>query len=418
MVIKDRKLRMAIVGLGSRHHGMMEVLGWVGEADVVALCDVYPDRVEYSMNKAKEWHPDVEVRGYTDYHEMFEKEDLDAVYICTNWETHARIAIDAMEHGVIPGLECGGANSLEECWELVRTYERTGTPCMFLENCCYGREEMTILRMVKAGLFGELVHCQGGYQHDLRFEVGYGRESRHYRFGNYRSRCADIYPGHALGPIMKVLSINNGNRMVSLTSTASKSVSLNRFLEKERGAEYDAAKFRFNQGDVVSTVIKCANGETILLTHDTSSPRPYSRGGRVQGTNGIWMEDNASIYLEGISKREDEWDAFKDYMDNPAYEHPLWTEFRTDGVRGGHGGMDFLVLSAFCDCVRNGLRPPLDVYDAAALMCITPLSEASIACGSAPVAIPDFTNGRWYARQEQSSSKYALDDIYPERYHI
>ena len=412
----DRNLRIAIVGLGGRHHGMMEVMGWVGGADIVALCDPYKDRVDYSLKKAKEWYPDVNARGYLDYHEMFEKEALDAVYICSNWQTHARIAMDAMEHGVIPAIECGGANSVEECWDLVKTYERTGTYCMFLENCCYGREEMTLLHMIKKGCFGELTHCQGGYEHDLRYEIVYGRERRHYRLDNYINRCGDLYPAHALGPIMKYLDINNGNRLVSLTSTASKAVSLNAFMKYERGETYDGNDFKFRQGDVVNSVIKCANGETILLTHDTTSPRPYSRAGRVQGTKGIWMEDNASIYLEGISRVAEAWEPFSQYMNDPKYEHPLWTEFRNDGVRGGHGGMDFLALSSFFDCVRNGYRPPIDVYDAATLMCITPLTEASIACGSAPIAIPDFTNGRWFEKKEAVVSKYALDDVYPERY--
>lgn len=412
----EKKVRVGIVGLGSRYYGMMEQLSWTKLADLVCVCDAFQDRVDVALDRAKEWYPSCTVHGYTDFHEMFEKEDIDGVYISTSWATHTEIAIDAMKHGIIPGIECGGANSVEECWELVRTHEATGTQCMFMENCCYGREEMTILRLVKMGLFGELTHCEGGYEHDLRAEIVYGRERRHYRRDNYLNKNADLYPAHALGPIMKFLNVNNGNRMLSLTSTASKAVSLRRFTERERGPQYDGSHLTYHQGDVVTTVIKCANGETITLNHDTSSARPYSRGGRVQGTDGIWMEDNASIYLDGISPKFETWEPFASYMDNPKYEHPLWTEFRTDGVKGGHGGMDFLVLSAFCEVLKTKCRPPLDVYDAAALMCITPLSEASIACGSAPVAIPDFTNGLWIKKREPVVSKYALDDIYPERY--
>ncbi len=413
---KNRKIRMAIVGLGSRYYGMMEVTSWVGEADVVAVCDVYQDRVDYAIHKGGRWYPGVEIHGYTDYHEMFEKEDLDCVYISTNWATHIQIAIDAMEHGVIPALECGGASSLEECWSLVRCYEKTKTECMFLENCCYGREEMTVLKLIKMGLFGEITHVQGGYEHDLRREIIYGKERRHYRQDNYLCKCADFYPAHALGPIFKYLNINHGNRMVSLTSTASKAASLHDLTVRELGENDPSASLKYREGDVVSTVIKCAGGETILLTHDTCSPRPYSRAGRVQGTRGIWMEDNKSIYLEGISKKPEEWEPFSEYMDDPKYEHPLWTEFRTDGVKGGHGGMDYLVLSAFFECVREGYHPVIDVYDAAALMCITPLTEASIATGSMPVDIPDFTGGRWLIPSSFPETKYALDGIYPDRY--
>jgi hypothetical protein len=211
---------------------------------------------------------------------------------------------------------------------------------------------------------------------------------------------------------MKYLNINRNNRMISLTSTASKARGLHEFIMDKKGPEYDASHFDFRHGDVVTTVIKCAHGETIVLTHDTTLPRPYSRGGRVQGTKGIWMEDNYSLYIEGLSKNQHEWESFDDYINSPDYEHPLWTEFRTGGIKGGHGGIDNLVLLAFADAVSEKKAPPIDVYDAAVLLAISALSEESIAIGSAPVPIPDFTDGKWIKRETPPPSKYALDDIY------
>ena len=202
------------------------------------------------------------------------------------------------------GMEVGGAYSLYECWELVRVSEETGVDCMMLENCCYGREEMTILNMIKQGIFGEIVHCQGGYQHDLRSEIAMGIENRHYRFKNYQHRNGQIYPTHEIGPISKYLDINRGNRFLTLTSMSSKAKGLSKWIADNKGTDHEHSKIDYVQGDIVTTMIKCAHGETVLLTHDTSLPRVYSRGGRVQGTKGIWMEDKKSVHIEGKSPAE------------------------------------------------------------------------------------------------------------------
>jgi len=413
----NNKIKAAVAGLGGRGSGMMELFIDVEGVEVAAVCDPYQDRADRAGTRASQLQGDKKVNVYYDHKAMFEAEkNLDCVLITSSWATHSLIAVEAMRHGVFPAMECGGGCSVNESWTLVRVSEETGIPCMFLENCCYGREEMTLLRMIKAGMFGEMIHAQGGYEHDLRSEVAYGRENRHYRFDNYKNRCAEIYPAHALGPIMKYLSINRNNRMVSLTSTASKARGLHEFIMREKGADYDASHFDFKQGDIVTTVIKCANGETVVLTHDTTLPRPYSRGGRIQGTKGIWMEDTYSLYIEGLSKNHDTWEKFGDYINSPDYEHPLWGEFRTSGVKGGHGGMDYLVLAAFADAVINKKTPPIDVYDAAVLLAVSALSEESIMLGSAPVAIPDFTDGKWIKREAPAVSKFALDDVYLDRY--
>jgi hypothetical protein len=296
---------------------------------------------------------------------------------------------------------------------MVRTSEATGLPCMMLENCCYGMEEMALLNMVRLGLFGELVHCQGGYQHDLRDEIGNGDVNRHYRQQNFLHRNGELYPTHELGPIAKWLEINRGNRMLSLVSMASKAAGLHAWLAEHR-PDHELSRRQVNQGDVVTTIIKCANGETIVLTHDCTLPRPYSRGQRIQGTRGIWMEDNRSIFIEGSSPVDPtfwthRWESDKAYMDK--YKHPLWKEYEEYGLRGGHGGMDYLALRAFVESVQERKSPPIDVYDTASWMAITCLTEQSVAMGGMPVPVPDFTNGAWIHRGAPDDGMYSLDTI-------
>jgi len=418
MVYREgRKLCVGFVGYGHRGVAQLSALLSMPDVQVVAVCDFYQDRADCAGAAVAE-KSGKKPFVTTDYREILAMPDVEAVVIVTSWQTHARIAVAAMKAGKHVGMEVSGASSLEECWHLVRTAEDTGRTCMMLENCCYGKVEMQILNMVKKGLFGELVHCQGGYQHDLRSEIGRGDKERHYRQDNFISRNGEVYPTHELGPIAKLLDINRGNRMLTLTSMASKAVGLHEWLKVNRPGEA-LSETRINQADIVTTMIKCANGETICLLHDCSLPRPYSRGGRVQGTKGIWMEDNASMYIEGLSplsEREWEHGAWEPLANHPEFEHPLWKEYAEFGVRGEHDGMDYLVMRAFIESVQNGTTAPIDVYDTASWMAITCLSEASIAMGSMPVAIPDFTDGEWVRRDPLTPSCYALDDVYEDLY--
>ncbi len=407
-----RPIRLGIVGLAGRGTGQMQTLLGMPDVKIAAVCDVYADRVERARQIALD-KQGFAPEGTLDYRELNAREDLDAVVVMSSWTTHILISVDAMRAGKRVAMEVGGAASLEECWQLVRASEETRKPCMMLENCCYGQEEMALLNMVKKGLFGELVHCQGGYQHDLRDEIGKGDINRHYRQDNFLNRNGDLYPTHELGPIAKYLNLNRGNRMVSLVSLASKAAGLQAWLHENRAGD-PLTKRQVNQGDIVNTIIKCANGETVLLTHDCTLPRPYSRGGRIQGTRGIWMEDNRSLYIEGRSPHDPSfwthrWESDKAYMEE--FKHPLWKEYEEFGLRGGHGGMDYLVLRAFVESVQEEKNPPIDVYDTAAWMAITCLSEQSAAMGGMPVAVPDFTNGAWINREAPDSGAYTLDGI-------
>ena len=412
--VPGRTISLGIIGLGNRGHPQLRLLAEMPDVRILAVCDVYEDRVQRALSALAGTHS-ADATGFTDAEKMMDLVDgMEAVVIMTSWETHIPLAIEAMRRSIVPALEVGGASSLQECWQLVEHSGRSGVPVMMLENCCYGREELAIQNMVRQEVFGELVHCRGAYEHDLREEIGRGDIQRHYRQRHFLNRNGELYPTHALGPIAKLLGINRGNRMVSLVSVASKAAGLNAWLKEHRTDSPGLQQRRVNTGDVVTTIIVCAGGETILLTHDCTLPRPYSRGGRVQGTRGIWMEDNRSIYIEGRTPARPGywthvWESDVPYM--AEYEHPLWKDYLEFGERGGHGGMDYLVLRAFIEALQQDAPFPIDMYDTAAWMSITALSEQSIAQGGAPVAIPDFTSGRWLSPRPATTGRYALDQL-------
>lgn len=393
-----KDIKVAFIGLGARGSSLLDVVLAQNER-VVAVCDLYEDRIENAAKKVEEKQGSRPV-GYKNYKDALADENVNTVIVSCAWEDHVPIAIDAMKAGKAIGLEVGGAYSVHQCWELVRTYEQTKAPFMFLENCCFGRRELMALNMAELGVLGEIVHCAGGYHHDLRDEVAFGKENRHYRLRNYLSRNCENYPTHELGPIARVLGINHGNRMVSLTSTASKAAGLHEYILENKSDDQFLCNAQINQGDVVTTVIKCANGETIVLTLDTTLPRFYSRGFTVRGTKGMYEEATDSVFIDGPEDRKYDWNWRANKVGNAAeyaekYEHPIWKKYIDEGVQGGHDGMDYLEFKFFFEALREDKPMPIDVYDAASWMAITALSEVSIAKGSAPVEIPDFTEGKW-----------------------
>ncbi|MBP5311942.1 MAG: Gfo/Idh/MocA family oxidoreductase [Clostridia bacterium] len=397
------KLKLGVIGLGARGGYLVDLFLTMDNVTVTALCDVYEDRVE-SASARVEASCGKKPFGSTDYRELADRKLCDAVVISTGWEDHVDISVYFMEAGIPVGLEVGGAYSLEDCFRLVRCQEKTRTPFMFLENCCYGRTELMVLNMVRQGVLGDIVHAGGGYMHDLRTEVLFGKENRHYRLKNYIERNCHNYPTHDLGPIGVILDFNYGNRPVALSSMASKAAGLNEYAKEHPEVNPDFKDLAFRQGDVVVTNIMCANGATVTLKLDTTLPRPYSRGFTIQGTKGMYQEDGNYVFIDGKYPEElhwnwsPEWNNALKYAEE--YDHPIWKRFLNEGVRGGHGGMDYLIYNEFFEDVLKARPFPIDVYDAAILMAITPLSAASIANGSAPVEIPDFTGGRWKTRKE------------------
>jgi hypothetical protein len=314
--------------------------------------------------------------------------------------------------GKYTAVEVGCADTVEECFRLIDVYEQTKTPLMMLENCCYDRLELAALNMVKQGLFGELVHCTGGYAHYLNSNGAFLKskleEIPHYRIGEYISRNRENYPTHALGPISKILSINRGNRFVSLNSISSKACALKAYAKENLGEDSEFAKIDYKQGDIVNTIITCAGGETVLLTLDTTMPRAYySRHFSVRGTKGMCDEERKVIYLEGMN---DETENNKDEM-LEKYDHPIQKAAQLDPHKDAHGGMDWLVCRAFIESVKNGVNTPIDAYDTVTWMAVGALSEESIKNGGAPVAFPDFTRGKWQSREPVEKGKYCLDEI-------
>jgi hypothetical protein len=421
---KDTKVRLGFIGVGLRGQSHLELALKRTDVDVVAICDIQQRMIDMSLKLVTESgkpKPQVILEGVQGYKKLLENKDIDAVVIATPWEWHSIMCLDSMNAKKYVGCEVNVGMTVEECWELVHTSERTGMPLMMLENVCYRRDVMAVLNMVRQNVFGELIHLQGGYQHDLRevkfnngkTDGGIGAEfgEKGFSEAEWRTqhsvyRNGDLYPTHGVGPVAMMLDINRGNRFTQLVSYSSKARGLHNYVVKTGGAEHPNAKINFKLGDVVTTMISTLKGETILLQHDTDLPRPYSLGFRVQGTNGIWMDVNKSIYIEGQSKKPHQWEDAKEWLDK--YDHPLWKKYGNDASGAGHGGMDWFVLNAFIEAVKRKTNTPQDVYDAVAWSAITPLSETSIQLGGESVAFPDFTQGKWMSRKND----FALGNDY------
>lgn len=332
-------LKVGVIGMGER--GYSTLAGVLCDMDSICItyvCDTFEDRALRGQQTVSEKKGNTP-KYTTDYRALIEDADVEVVVIASAWENHIPAAIAAMRAGKYVGCEVGGAYSIDDCWELVRTYEATGCHCMMLENCCFGRDELMVLRMVRAGLFGEIAACEGGYHHDLRYEITHGEENRHYRLRNYENRCCENYPTHELGPIAKVLGINRGNRMLSLTSMASGAWGLNTYAKEQENVNPDLRTVRFAQGDIVKTNILCAGGQLITLTLDTSLPRHYSRGFTVRGTKGSYTELTKAVFLDSLGEGGNTaYDNVEQYRQE--WEHPIWQRYLQEGVKGGHDGMD------------------------------------------------------------------------------
>ncbi|MDD2436101.1 MAG: Gfo/Idh/MocA family oxidoreductase [Massilibacteroides sp.] len=419
----DGKLRFGFIGTGSRcQEHINNVLAIPGNK-IVAICDIQQGPLERTLNHIAKFNvpaPKVYTGNEREFEKMLNNEEFDCVIIASPWEWHVPMSVAAMKAGVpYVGVEVSAANTVEECWDLVNVSEATGSQLNIMENVCYRRDCMAALNMVRQGLFGEILHGTCGYQHDLRdvkfndgksYSYKEGGELRmgptafaeaQWRTQHSVTRNGDIYPTHGIGPVANCLDINRGNRFLSLSAMATQSRGLHKFIVDKGGRDHELAGIRFNLGDIVTSMIKCANGQTVIVTHDTNSPRPYSLGFRVQGTEGLWMNDGNHVYVEGQSKPH-AWDDSEEWFKK--YDHKLWSTLEVQAREAGHGGMDYIMMYDLIDAIRNKKPAPMDCYDAAAWSAISGLSEMSIARGGALVDFPDFTRGQWIHRK----SKFAI----------
>lgn len=394
-------VRIGYVGVGGMGTAHVANLLKIPGAEIKAVCDIVASRVERAQRmclEAGQAKPAGYTGGIHDYKNLCLRGDLDLVYIATPWEWHVPMCLEAMACDKHAAVEVPAAMTLEECWQLVESSESTRKHCVMMENCNYDKMEMMILNMVRRGQFGELLHAECGYLHDLR-AVKHDMEGEGlWRRAHSMNRNGDLYPTHGLGPVAQCMDINRGNAFDYVVSFGSKTRGLHLYALEQFGAESTQAREQFTLSDVVTTLIRTKRGETIILKHDTSSPRPYSRDILVQGTHGIVRKyPEPKIHIEGRSEPH-RWDPIDGWMKE--FNHPVWGALEEKSKGAGHGGMDFIEDFRLIEALRAGVEPDMNVYDAVALSAITELSAKSIARNGAPMAAPDFTDGQWKIARE------------------
>ncbi len=397
-------VRCGVIGLGARGLPTLRELMLLEGCEVKAISDIHaPSLQAGSAEVLKRGRAGVKTFGENaeSYLKMLEMPDLDAVFICTPWRDHVPMAVAAMRAGKHAFIEVPAAVTLEECWQLVDTAEETQRHCMMMENVCYGRDELMLLRMCREGVFGELLHGEGAYIHDLRDQMKHlDHGTGSWRTTEHELRNGNIYPTHGLGPVAQYMSINRGDRFSRLVSFSSPSLGMPEYAERNFPAGHPRRTAKYICGDMNTSIIKTVRGRTIVVQHDTMNPNPYSRANVIKGTKGVFSGYPNRIYVEGRSPQDHTWetDLTRWYQQ---YDHPLWkkvegiaADLPPEGTRG-HGGMDFVMRWRIIQCLREGLPLDQDVYDAAAWSAISAVSEKSVAENGASLEIPDFTRGAW-----------------------
>lgn len=402
-----KHIRFAVCGAGMRSSYLArDLIAKLPDVTICAVCDPYSDKAEAladAIQNASGYRP----AAYSSHIDMFDTETPDAVLVATGWRQHIPVSIDAMTRGIAVACEVGAIYSEEECWKLVDTYEQTKTPFMLMENCCFGKDELLALSMARNQKFGEIVYCRGAYRHDLRESLSLSHLKRRYRLDEYIEKNCDNYPTHDLGPIAKLLDINRGNRMLSLSSRASKARGLSDYIARSDNQDIAYLNGKeIHQGDIVETLITCENGELISLKLDTTLPTFYSREFTVRGTRGFYEQQANIVFLDGENHEMDAAAYYQSNLNNAAqyydtYLPGIWKEITQEMIASGHGGMDYFEFVAFCEALRSGNEMPIDVYDAAAWMSISYLTAQSIEQDGASVEIPDFTRGAYKTRPKK-----------------
>jgi predicted dehydrogenase len=388
-------VRIAYVGIGGMGSAHVRNLLRIPGCRITAVCDVNPERTAWAVKAITEaGHPAPAVyeKGPRDFERLCAEEDLDLVYNATPWEWHVPICLAAMRHGKHAAVEVPAAMTVDDCWALVESAEKHQRHCVMMENCNYGRMEMLAFNLVRHGLFGEILHGEGGYLHDLRDIKFSTRGEGLWRRAWSQKLNGNLYPTHGLGPIANCMDINRGDRFDYLVSMSGPSRGLPNWAAEHYPPDAPQRREKFALGDVNVTLVKTAKGRTIYVSHDTNLPRPYSRIHLVQGTKGLFQGYPDRVYIEGRGKPH-RWEQASDYLEE--FDHPLWKDIAEQAKGAGHGGMDYMEDYRLIKCLREGLPTDMTVYDAAALSSLVGLTVQSVANRSRPVDVPDFTRGRW-----------------------
>lgn len=395
-------VRLGAVGTGGRGRELLGTLLSVEGVEVPALCDINAEHLAAAKNivtAAGQALPEGYGKDEYAFRRLMERDDLDAVIIATPWAWHTPMALYGMKAGKYVAVEVPAAQSIQECWQLVETSERTRNPCMMLENWSFRRDNLAVLNMIRAGLLGEVVHCHCAHSHDCIdhwfFDSHSGQDRWAARYLVERNR--DQYPTHQLGPVPSWMNIGCGDYFDYITSTATDCFGINDYFLRRFGAEHPNAKRKYAQGDIVTTVIRTKKGKTIVDNYDMQLPRPYDNRWLIQGTRGLYNEQRNAVYITGLSPQYHQYEPFEPYQQK--YDHIWWNSMGQKAAQAGHDGVDYIELALFVEAVRNRSQTPLDVYDSVLMSAIGPLSQQSIAHGSAKVAVPDFTRGRWKTRK-------------------
>ena len=398
------RVRLGIIGVGGRGTSLLQDLLAVENVEIKAICDLVPDKVaraQKAVTDAGQPKPASFGKDEWDFKRLTEL-DLDIVYIATPWNWHIPMALAAMKNGKHAAVEVPACTTLQECWEIVDTSEATRKHCVILENCCYGSTEMMILGMVRDGLFGEITYGEAAYLHDLRSILTANEGEGLWRRFPHMKRNGNLYPTHGLGPVAHYMDINRGDRFDYMVSVSSSEASLRAYVKANFPDGDPKRAEKYICGDINTSIIKTQRGRTILLQHDVVNPRPYSRLNSISGTKGAFSDYPPRIFFDAPKQdgqKKEDWETIDAYRDK--YEHALWKSTGELARKmGGHGGMDYIMNYRLMDCLKRGLVPDINVYDAAAWSAPTPLSETSVAQNGAPQKFPDFTRGKWNATSD------------------
>ncbi len=392
---KTPVVRVGIIGLGGRGNGHLNDLLNIPNVQINAVCDLVEARAADAAKRvAAKGQPKPAVYGGSAmaWTALTKRNDIDIVYIVTPWDWHVPMALGAMEGGMHAAVEVPVATTLKDCWRIVDTSERTRKHCIILENCCYGYTERLVLNLVRAGVLGTITHGEAAYIHNLRGLLLADSGEGLWRREPHTKRNANLYPTHGLGPIANMMDINRGDRFEMLVSVSSREAALTEYRDATLGAGDAKRKEKYVCGDMNTSLLRTALGRTIMLQHDVVTPRPYTRHNMIQGSKGTFADYPARICVDGQPEGES-WASIDRWK---SHEDPLWSKNgETARKLGGHGGMDYIMNFRLIECMREGQAPEMDVYDAAAWSAPFPLSELSVAKGSAPIKFPDFTRGNW-----------------------